>query len=185
MALGASTASADVARAERAAIRIAADLPAYAPAAHVRFCRGEAADCAVRGFAFRPRPLALTETRRRDLETVNEAVNRKIAARPDAPGSERDVWTLAPRAGDCDDYAVTKRHLLLARGWPSRALVLAQVWTAWGELHLVLVARTADGDVVLDNLDGRLRPVAESGYRFVKIQSPRDPRAWLVAAQGA
>jgi hypothetical protein len=34
---------------------------------------------------------------------------------------------IAPKAGDCNDYAVTKRHQFLTRGWTARALLLAEV----------------------------------------------------------
>ena len=35
-------------------------------------------------------------------------------------------WRLYPRRGNCNDYAVTKRHALLAQGIPSSALLLAR-----------------------------------------------------------
>ena len=43
-------------------------------------------------------------------------------------------------------------------GWPSRALLLAEVVTRWGEHHLVLVVRTRTGDFVADNLYPGVRP---------------------------
>jgi predicted transglutaminase-like cysteine proteinase len=41
-------------------------------------------------------------------------------------------WSIAPDIGDCNDYAVTKRHKLVARGLPSNALRLSVVRTASG-----------------------------------------------------
>src|SRR5438552_11036795 len=83
-----------------------------------------------------------------------------------------------PKSGDCNDFAVTKRHELLARGWTSDALLLAEVVTRWNEHHIVLVLRTQDGDFVLDNLDGDVRLRSISSYRWFRIQSPHDPRLW-------
>jgi predicted transglutaminase-like cysteine proteinase len=54
-----------------------------------------------------------------------------------------------PSSGDCNDYAVTRRHDLIARGWPARSLLLAEVITSWGEHHLVVVVahqRCGSGD---------------------------------------
>lgn len=73
-----------------------------------------------------------------------------------------EEWLLSPRHGDCNDYAVTKRHQLLAHGWPSHSLLLAEVAVAWGEHHLVLVVRTREDDLILDNLNREVRSVSRS-----------------------
>jgi predicted transglutaminase-like cysteine proteinase len=41
---------------------------------------------------------------------------------------------------------------LLARGWPSRSLLLSEVVIPTGEHHQLLVVRVKNGDLVLDNL---------------------------------
>jgi predicted transglutaminase-like cysteine proteinase len=89
-----------------------------------------------------------------------------------------EEWLVSPKYGDCNDYAVTKRHELLALGWPSRTLLLSEVATSWGEHHLVLVVRTAGGDVVLDNLNANVYPVSKARYEWVRIQSPLNPKFW-------
>jgi predicted transglutaminase-like cysteine proteinase len=87
---------------------------------------------------------------------------------------------IAPPAGDCKDYAITKRHKLLARGWPSRALLLAEVVVPSGEHHLILVVRLAESDVVLDNLTPNIRTVAMTyrRYQWVRIEMPQNPKFW-------
>jgi predicted transglutaminase-like cysteine proteinase len=85
---------------------------------------------------------------------------------------------VAPKTGDCNDYAVTKRHALLARGWAARSLLLAEVVTNWGEHHLVLVVRTRDADLVLDNLTPDIRNWSKTNYEWVRIQSPVNPQFW-------
>lgn len=57
-----------------------------------------------------------------------------------------EEWLLSPPAGDCNDYAITKRHKLLEFGWPSRALLLSEVVIPSGEHHLVLVVRVTNND---------------------------------------
>ena len=87
---------------------------------------------------------------------------------------------LAPSAGDCKDYAITKRHELLLKGWPSRALLLSEVALPSGEHHLVLVVRVKGDDLILDNLKDEVRSVgvAAGEYAWVKIQAPQNPKFW-------
>ena len=80
--------------------------------------------------------------------------------------------------GDCNDYAVTKRHEFLQSGLPSKALRLAVVKTATGIGHLVLVVATTKGDIVLDNLTEVIRPWQSTDYRWLKIQSSTDAKFW-------
>ena len=83
-------------------------------------------------------------------------------------------------AGDCNDYVVTKRNQLLARGWPSHALLMAEVSLPTGKHHLVLVVVTNDGEFVLDNMNPRVRPMtqAKPDYKWVRMQSNEDPDNW-------
>jgi predicted transglutaminase-like cysteine proteinase len=74
--------------------------------------------------------------------------------------------------------AVTKRHELLDRGWPARALLLSEVVSRRGEHHLVLVVRTKSGDLVLDNMTAQIKPWSRAPYRWVRIQLPTDNRLW-------
>jgi predicted transglutaminase-like cysteine proteinase len=157
--------------------RIAFDAPALPPLAHSRFCLQYPADCEVRR-TFRQRTISLTEARWTELMAVNRDVNRAIVPQRNLGGVLTEEWLLSPKAGDCNDYAVTKRHELLARGWPSRTLILAEVVIPRGEHHLVLVVRTAEGDVVLDNLTYDIRPVATSRYRWVRAQQQDNPKFW-------
>jgi predicted transglutaminase-like cysteine proteinase len=158
--------------------RLLLDEPSLAPIAHTRFCLQYPSECKVRRLAFRGGSLALTVDRWSQLVHVNHQVNGSILPQRNHGGVWEDVWTLAPRAGDCNDYAVTKRHVLLARGWPSRSLLLAEVEIFQRKRHLVLVARTAQGDFVLDNLNESIRPWSRMRYRWLRIQSPMNPNFW-------
>src|SRR5258707_14164301 len=95
--------------------------PTLAPFQHVRFCLRYPSDC-------KSNP---SENERIDLgvktsellKRVNHDVNMSIAPMLKSYGSNlEDGWTIAPGAGDCNDYAVTKRHELLASGLTSQAL---------------------------------------------------------------
>lgn len=112
------------------------------------------------------------------LQSVTVAVNRSITPVADrnAPGIGR--WRIDPKAGNCKDYALTKRQQLLAAGLPSSAALVAIVRLWSGEQHAVLVVRTDRGDYVLDNLDDSVRPWRRVSYRWEKIQSPTDTWIW-------
>jgi predicted transglutaminase-like cysteine proteinase len=160
---------------------IQSGFPSLAPMGYVRFCLRYVEDCKIRGRDFRRRTVSLTGKRWAELIQVNQQVNRDITAQSDLIIGTQD-WSVHPKMGACYDYAVTKRHDLLARGWPSSALLLSEVVTAAGEHHLVLVVRTTQGNVVLDNLDPNIWKAETVHYQWVRIQSKRNPKFWLAAA---
>ncbi|WP_456843515.1 transglutaminase-like cysteine peptidase [Bradyrhizobium sp. USDA 4486] len=155
--------------------------PTLGPMAHTKFCLQYPDECRAR-LPFRGGPVHLTEERWADLKEVNEAVNKAIIPEPNELGLEGEVWLIDPDRGDCNDYAVSKRHKLLSRGWPQRALLLSEVVSVWGKHHLVLVVRTRSGDLVLDNLTTQIRPWLRTPYRWIRIQSPSEPRYWNIVA---
>lgn len=163
--------------------RMKLDAPSLAPIGHTRFCLQYPEDCQVRGMiAFRRKPVALTEELWAELVKVNRDVNRAIMPQRNDRGLWGEAWLISPKAGDCNDYAVTKRHQLLARGWPSRSLLLAEVVMPSSEHHLVLVVRTSEGDFVLDNMSPHVRGWSKTPYQWVRAQSPRNPRFWATIA---
>lgn len=169
---------------EAKAFRIASGPNVLAPFGHVRFCMSNPGECSVVRRSIRKTHVSLTGARLGELAVVNGAVNQMIMPVADQPGDLNDIWTLNPRTGDCDDYAVSKRQALLKRGWPSRALLLAAARLPDGQRHLVLIARTTGGDFVLDNLSRQIRPIIEVGYRWERIQDEHSPRFWHAPASG-
>ncbi|MCP3474033.1 transglutaminase-like cysteine peptidase [Bradyrhizobium sp. CCGUVB1N3] len=151
------------------------------PMAHTMFCVHNRDECRLRPL-FRGGPVHLTEARWEELKEVNGTVNRAIIPEPNELGVAAETWLIDPERGDCNDYAVSKRHKLLSRGWPQRTLLLAEVVTVWGKHHLVLVVRTQSGDLVLDNLTAQVRPWPRAPYRWIRIQSPSNPRYWNMIA---
>jgi predicted transglutaminase-like cysteine proteinase len=154
--------------------------PVLPPIGHSGFCHKYPEDCAVQGIDFRHRKIALTAQRWNELNSVNRDVNGEIVPEITPGDAVTKEWVIAPAAGDCKDYAITKRHKLLARGWPSRALLLAEVVVPSGEHHLILVVRLAETDLVLDNLSPNIRTVAMTydRYQWVRMETSQNPRFW-------
>lgn len=111
------------------------------------------------------------------IDRVNREVNGSMRPRAEAAGA--DVWKIGGSAGDCEDYALTKRAALLRKGFPSSSLLMTSVVTRRGESHAVLMVRTDRGDFVLDNLSPLVKPWSATGYRFTSMQSPDNPRMWV------
>src|SRR6185437_8828454 len=119
------------------------------PMGHSRFCLRYPDDCKIQGINVRRGNISLTPERWTDLNGVNREVNRRIVAEVTPGNGTTDEWMISPPAGDCKDYAITKRHELLARGWPSRSLLLSEVVLPSGEHHLILVVLVKDAALVL------------------------------------
>jgi predicted transglutaminase-like cysteine proteinase len=158
--------------------RIQFETPTLPPMAFTLFCMRYESECKPRRMVFRGGPVRLTDERWADLEEVNLKVNRSIRPERNVLGVAGEEWVINPSRGDCNDYAVTKRHQLLKRGWPARSLLLSEVVVPSGEHHLVLVVRTNRGDVVLDNLTSRVQSWNRTAYQWVRVQSPGNPHIW-------
>ena len=151
--------------------------PTLAPFQHVRFCLRYPSDCESNRSG--KERIELDADTSELLNRVNRSVNTSIIATSKTYGTNLgEGWTIAPGMGDCNDYAVTKRHELLESGLPSNALRLSVVKTASGLGHLVLVVVTTKGDIVMDNLTEIIRPWQNTDYQWIKIQSASDPRFW-------
>jgi len=147
-----------------------------APMNFVKFCIKNDAEC---GADVGERTLPSGDAAMAMLRQVNVSVNEAISPMRKPTDPVTANWTVSPSAGDCNDYAVTKRHQLIAMGWPQTALRLAVVRIDGGQGHLVLVARLPDGDVVLDNLSSTVRPWKSLGYDWISMQSGTNPRFWV------
>jgi len=174
-ALRAQDADAQIKRDEDAAARevIVETSATLAPFQHVRFCLRYPEECQPNSATdehIQPQKMSL-------LKSINQKVNQSISPRLKAYDNG-EGWTIAPHTGDCNDYAVTKRHELLVHGLPSSALRLSVVKTPEGVGHLVLIVATTDGNMVMDNLTNEILPWQLTTYRWLKIQSMRDPHFW-------
>jgi predicted transglutaminase-like cysteine proteinase len=151
--------------------------PILAPFQHVRFCLRYPADC--KSDPSENERIALDDETSKLVDSVNRDVNASIIPTAKGYGSNlNDGWTISPAMGDCNDYAVTKRHQLIENGLPAKALRLSVVKTASGIGHLVLIVVTNKGDLVLDNLTETIRAWQKTDYHWLKIQSATDARFW-------
>jgi predicted transglutaminase-like cysteine proteinase len=154
------------------------DVPTLAPMAFTLFCLKYASDCKPQRLLLKEDRIELSEMRWSELEKINRTVNLSIHPERNEDGLAGEKWLLRPVRGDCNDYAVTKRHQLIAKGWPARTVLLSEVVTVSGEHHLVTIVRTNRGDLVLDNLTDRIMPWSRTPYRWVRIQTPKNPNYW-------
>lgn len=146
---------------------------ALAPYAFVRLCVEAPEECAPKQGA---EEVGLSADVAVDIASINKSVNHGIAPHHDRRG--RDVWTLSPRHGDCDDYAVTKRRKLIEAGLPARAVRLAIGITPDGQGHAVVIVRTRGADLVLDNRSDAIKRVNEVDLVWVKMESADNPKWW-------
>ena len=149
------------------------------PVGWVEFCARQPAECA--GTATMPRNLALTAELWTDLVRVNNLVNKTIK-----PLTDIEHWGVVERwsypddgYGDCEDYVLLKRRMLIKSGWPPDALLVTVVRDKNGGGHAVLTVTTDKGDYILDNQNADILLWSKTGYRFVKRQSRYDSNVWL------
>jgi predicted transglutaminase-like cysteine proteinase len=149
------------------------------PAGYQQFCRDQPADCARENGP--ARDVVLSKTAWRDLVTLNKRVNEAIEPVTDLDNYGRvEVWTYPTGGrGDCEDYVVLKRKLLIDAGWPASALLITVVRDRKGDGHAVLMVKTDRGEYVLDNQESRVLPWQLTGYRYVKRQSQYDQNVWV------
>jgi len=147
------------------------------PIGYVTFCREHQAECRPAGrHAGR---MQLTAQRRSELEQVNRYVNQSVTPVTDLDlYGKVEVWTYPSGKGDCEDYVLLKRRMLIERGWPENTLLITVVRDENNEGHAVLTARTDIGDLVLDNKRKEVLRWTDTPYTFVKQQSDRNPLVW-------
>jgi len=163
---------------ERAAF-IAVGAVTTPPIGWAEFCIEYAPECDTRSSL--PRDVALSTRTWVELKRINAAVNTSVK-----PMTDMDHWGVVERwnypddgYGDCEDYALQKRKLLMAAGWPREALLMTVVRDQNGNGHAILTVKTDRGEYVLDNQTNDVLLWADSGYRFVKRQSQSDPNVWV------
>jgi predicted transglutaminase-like cysteine proteinase len=149
------------------------------PIGWVEFCNENASEC--RGGPTQPRDIVMTQTAWKDLTRVNRFVNESVK-----PMTDMDHWGVIEKwsyptdgYGDCEDYVLMKRKMLIDAGWPREALLITVVRDKKGEGHAVLTVKSDKGEFILDNQNEDVVAWTETGYRFVKRQSQADPNVWV------
>jgi len=145
---------------------------ALAPMGWTNFVRDNPAE---RGTNSETPPITWTPDFARQLGVTNDNVNDGIA--PNEADADKP-WRIWPPEGCCHDFACTKRSVLMHTGIPSSCLLLAEVQIPDKEYHLVLVVRTTNGSITLDNLTPALLTWPPPGYSLVRMQSAANPDLW-------
>ena len=158
---------------------IAIGAAARAPIGWIEFCSEHAKECDTR--PVEARDVVLTPKTWKDLIRVNKWVNVSVK-----PITDLEHWGVVERwsypddgYGDCEDYVLLKRRMLMQAGWPRQALLVTVVRDKRGDGHAVLTVKTDKGEFVLDNQNEEVVLWADTGYRFVKRQSQNDPNVWV------
>lgn len=151
---------------------------AIAPFGFVQFCEASPEECQQGGR--REQRFQATPERLSELDEINRYVNRAIQPATDLElYGTTERWVIPISRGDCEDYALLKRQVLIRRGWPPSALLMTVVRDELGEGHAVLTARTAQGDFVLDNKVDAVKLWYLTPYEYVMRQSFLDPKVWV------
>jgi predicted transglutaminase-like cysteine proteinase len=149
------------------------------PIGWVQFCEARPWECNTQRMT--PRDVQYTAAAKRELERINRFVNDRIKPLTDLEHyGVVEKWTYPEDGyGDCEDYVLLKRRMLMQLGWPRSALLITVVRDKKGEGHSVLTVRTDKGEFILDNQVEEVLPWAETGYRYIKRQAQHDPNLWV------
>jgi predicted transglutaminase-like cysteine proteinase len=162
-------------------------MPVYAPVGDIttspsgyqQFCRDNPDDC--RAGPQEARDIVLSRQAWKDLVALNDQVNHAVKPMTDLDNYGKVEWWAYPTDGygDCEDYVLLKRKLLIDAGWPRSALLITVVRDKKGEGHAVLMVKTDRGEFVLDNQEQKILSWRATGYRYVKRQSQSDQNVWV------
>jgi len=165
--------------AQERALFIAVGDATRAPIGWVEFCVEYDPECKAKPSA--PRDVVLSAQAWKDLQRVNLWVNTHVK-----PMTDMEHWGVVERwnypddgYGDCEDYVLAKRKMLIQAGWPREALLITVVRDKNGDGHAILTVKTDKGEYALDNQTDDIRLWSDTGYRFVKRQSQADPNVWV------
>jgi predicted transglutaminase-like cysteine proteinase len=149
------------------------------PVGWVEFCAERPFECKVTPSA--PRDVVLSGKAWVDLTRINKWVNENVK-----PMTDLEHWGVVEKwsypddgYGDCEDYVLLKRRMLMEAGWPREALLITVVREKNGNGHAVLTVKTDKGEFILDNQEERILLWSETSYRYVKRQSQSDPNRWV------
>lgn len=153
------------------------------PIGAYQFCKEIPSDC--KNPAGDEGALVLTEDLWKTILKVNYETNSKITPMTDMEiyGVE-ERWAYPTTVGDCEDYALLKRKLLIDAGISPSDLLMTVVLQPNGDGHAVLTVRTDRGDFILDNMRNKVLLWADTEYTYLKRQNAADPARWVKLQDG-
>ena len=158
---------------------IRAGMPTLTPMGWADFCYRYKTECQNGQTA--PVDIEATPANIALVDRVNRKVNLQIEPQSDMQHwNAVDRWDLPTDGyGDCEDYALLKRKLLIEAGLPRSALLITIVRDEMNEGHAILTVKTSRGDLILDNMNDDVKLWSRTPYRFIKRQSQEDQNVWI------
>ncbi len=147
------------------------------PIGHKRFCNKFKSECGVK--SSKTGATKLNRKRWKQLVEINSQINLAVEPVTDMEYyNKEEHWTYPKNYGDCEDYVLLKRYMLMQMGWPASSLLITVVKQSNGDGHAVLTVRTDKADFILDNLRMKIRPWFKTEYRYLKRQSVVHTGKW-------
>jgi predicted transglutaminase-like cysteine proteinase len=149
------------------------------PIGWVEFCADQPTECKVA-----PTPakdVTMTTKSWREIVFINNWVNHTIKPMTDLDHyGVVEKWAYPDDGyGDCEDYVLLKRRMLMEAGFPREALLITVVRDQNGDGHAVLTVKSNLGEFILDNQADDIALWSQTPYRFVKRQAQTDPNVWI------
>lgn len=156
-----------------------------APIGWIGFCKKNPAECNLA--STKTRRVSMTDDIWNLLVVTNASVNQSVEASSDmAHWGVNESWDYPTNGrGDCEDYALQKRKMLIKAGLPRQALLITVVLDRRGDGHAVLMVRTNRGDFILDNQYRDIMAWDKTGYIYLRRMSEENPNAWVAMKEGA
>lgn len=172
-----------IAVAEHAGVSMTTGSITSQPIGHYEFCKQFSHECSVR--SKRKNAPRVTSYGWDVVQKVNSTVNNNVAPLTDWELHGREeVWSYPGIAGDCEDYVLLKRQMLIEKGFAPSDLLITVVRKPDGEGHAVLTLRTSKGDYVLDNLSSQVKLWTDTPYKYLKRQASFHTGRWVNIENG-
>jgi len=152
---------------------------ARAPSGYLAFCNRNPEECRIH--PDQPNRIQFTSALWDQLEKVNLVVNTAVRAEDDKEHyGVSEFWTVpVDGEGDCEDYVLAKRKMLVLLGLPEAALRITVVLDRGIVRHAVLTVVTDQGDYVLDSLKNEILTTDKADYIWVERQDPASRTGWV------
>jgi predicted transglutaminase-like cysteine proteinase len=151
---------------------------ARAPSGYRAFCDRNPDECRIQ--KGQPDKLVFGDELWATLEKVNFVVNTTVHPMDDIEHyGVTEFWTVpVDGEGDCEDYVLAKRKMLVLLGLPQAALRITVVVNNRFVRHAVLTVVTDRGDYVLDNARDDILPAEKIDYHWVERQDAASSTGW-------
>jgi len=152
------------------------------PIGHYEFCERHTDEC---GPIRNAGPVDMDANAWALVNQVNLQVNKTITPATDMEVyGQEEYWEYPKTAGDCEDFALLKRRMLMQRGISAANLLMTVVRKPDGEGHAVLTLRSKQGDFILDNLDDEVKVWYKTPYSYLKRQASYNAGRWVTIDNG-